>query len=124
VKRFLIYIILLIIGADAVSLDQLNKIPLFIQHYNKHKQINDHLSLYSFVSMHYLGHDLKDNDAEDDMKLPFKKIDNHHIHTLFLQNKAMVAAIDYNFIEHEITRYKNTYHPDPSISAPFRPPCA
>lgn len=37
----------------------------------------------AFLSMHYFGKDLQDNDQKEDMKLPFKKIGASSHHVLF-----------------------------------------
>ena len=37
--------------------------------------MNSDVGIVEFLSMHYWGTDLNDNDQDKDMKLPFKKVD-------------------------------------------------
>lgn len=50
-----------------------------MSHFIQHRELNEELSVWNFLEMHYFGHDINDNDQEEDMKLPFKKIDGHQM---------------------------------------------
>lgn len=52
------------------------KLPALIQHFSEHTAENPMLTFSSFLKQHYLNNNLKDDDYEKDMKLPFKVIDN------------------------------------------------
>lgn len=53
---------------------QLLKIPQLIVHFTEHNQQNPTLGFQKFLAEHYLGHE-PDNDYQEDMKLPFKKVE-------------------------------------------------
>lgn len=123
VKRLFIYFLFLLIGADALTLDQVDKLPQFLHHFKVHIQSNPNLSLSSFISMHYFGQDLNDDDTAEDMKLPFKQINSQTSHTLFCTVNAVEFAVSSKFIsaEHKVEGYKS--HPNPPLASTFRPPC-
>ena len=63
-------------------LGQICKLNLLIEHYQKHNKENKELSFIGFLKLHYFNGDPKDDDYEEDMKLPFKSIDfNNNIST-------------------------------------------
>lgn len=62
---------------------ELLKTPYIAIHFLEHRALNNKISFADFISMHYLGKDIRDNDADRDMKLPFKKIFQGHHQTLF-----------------------------------------
>lgn len=68
---------------------ELLKAPYVAIHFLEHRALNNRLNFADFISMHYLGKDIRDNDADRDIKLPFKKIFNGHHQTLF-QNTVKV----------------------------------
>ncbi|RYE18018.1 MAG: hypothetical protein EOP45_14770 [Sphingobacteriaceae bacterium] len=70
-KKALVYLFLPIVLLNG-SIYELLKTPVLISHYLTHRN-NDHVSIFQFISMHYLGHDLDDHDDDEDNKLPFKK---------------------------------------------------
>jgi hypothetical protein len=113
----------LLIGTDALTLDQLDKLPLFLQHFKVHRQADPDLGLATFFSMHYLGHDLNDNDSSEDMKLPFKQIEIQTSHVLFCNNSFIELSVNYNFTISVNTVYNNSLYPTPALAATFRPPC-
>jgi len=123
VKRFFIYILLFLIGTDALTLDQIDKLPLFLKHFKIHRQSDSGLTLFTFISMHYFGHDLNDNDSAEDMKLPFKKIDTQSFHVFLCCNSTieLTTVSNFNLSVHAI-RINNLYG-DPARSGTFRPPC-
>jgi len=58
-------------------MNELFKLPAFCAHYLEHRSLDSSIDLLEFLSMHYFGNDLNDNDHDRDMELPFKKIDGH-----------------------------------------------
>ena len=125
VKKACIYILFLLIVADNTALDQLLKLPVLFQHYVEHKQRDSKVSLIAFLSMHYWGDDLNDNDNDRDMQLPFKKFDAHPSHLLFFPIMRVVTCKPpFNPITTSAPRYQHNHHLNPALSALFRPPCA
>lgn len=93
---------------DTTSLYQVFKIPSLIRHFVEHKELNHDITFMDFMSMHYWGEDLDDNDDEKDMQLPFKKFEIHHTTFLFIP----VAT---GFV------FKNTFWPIKSDYGPDKP---
>ena len=54
------------------DLNQLLKLPLLFQHYQEHQQGNAAVSVKDFLMIHYLLEQVKDQDYDRDMQLPFK----------------------------------------------------
>ena len=101
------------------------KIPQLISHFDQHHALNPQISFIDFLEMHYYGEDLDDNDDEEDMKLPFKKIDGHHVLSIggptekFVQLK--VACL--NLLTKCNFSYQLAYS-NPTFGILFRPPIA
>lgn len=71
---------------DTTSFCQVYKIPLLLKHFAEHQSLNQEITFADFLSMHYLGHDLNDNDDDKDMQLPFKKVEAHTSNFIFVPN--------------------------------------
>ncbi|MDJ1485934.1 hypothetical protein QNI16_35970 [Cytophagaceae bacterium YF14B1] len=124
-KKICIYILILLMVPDGSLPDQLVKLPVFFLHYQEHKLRDASIDLIDFLSMHYWGEDLNDQDDDRDMQLPFKKIDSHSQQVLFVPSVRIAHQKDYVFVlPRNESVYKSQYYPDPSLPAPFRPPCA
>lgn len=85
-RRILQNIVLFIVILDTTSLCQVYKVPLLVRHFAEHKSLNESITFMDFLSMHYLGKDINDNDDDKDMQLPFKKIETHAFSFLFAPN--------------------------------------
>jgi hypothetical protein len=83
-KRLIPYIILTCLLFDTTPLYQLVKLPSLIQHFTEHKTLNQEISFLDFLSMHYWGDDMDDDDDEKDMQLPFKKFEIQHVSFIFI----------------------------------------
>ena len=91
----------------------------------EHRERDSSIEMLKFLSMHYWGQDIDDNDQDRDMQLPFKNVDQNAATQVVLlpQNAETI-------IRPIIT--KNTNQPifsdpdlsDPAFSALFRPPRA
>jgi len=55
---------------------ELFKLPVLIDHFYNHKEEDKSINLWTFLCMHYAHGDVNDSDRDEDMKLPFKSIDN------------------------------------------------
>lgn len=107
-KNFFLHIILTIVILDTSPLYQLLKVPSLIQHFTEHKALNESISFIDFLSMHYWGDDLDDNDDEKDMQLPFKKFEIQHVH--------YVPSFNTNLFS-----FKNTTWPIEHLYGPDQP---
>lgn len=66
------------------SLCQVYKVPLLLKHFAEHQSLNHSITFSDFLSMHYLGKDINDDDDEKDMQLPFKKVEAHTSNFVFV----------------------------------------
>jgi hypothetical protein len=112
-------------SVENTSLDQFLKLPVLFEHFEEHQERDPQVNLLAFLSMHYWGQDLDDNDNARDMQLPFKKV-NINIHqVLFVRFSPIPQVIAAEqLIPLTFTVYKDEYHPAPNLTSPFRPPCA
>jgi hypothetical protein len=70
---------------------QLLKAPKLIAHYLDHQQRDTAIGLFQFLSMHYWGEDINDNDDQQDRQLPFKSIDHSFTQSIFYPPTKVVA---------------------------------
>ncbi|MCF0069845.1 hypothetical protein LZD49_05135 [Dyadobacter sp. CY261] len=85
-RKLLRNIILFIVILDTTSLCQVYKAPLLLKHFAEHQSLNHEITFTDFLSMHYLGKDLNDDDDDKDMQLPFKKVEAHTSSFIFVPN--------------------------------------
>jgi hypothetical protein len=116
--------LLTIVILDTTSLYQVMKAPSLIKHFLEHKSLDQNVSFVDFLSMHYWGEDLNDNDDEKDMQLPFKKIEMHHASFFFVAHPER-----FTFVHHSQPISKADYGPDQpqvayntTLGSLFRPP--
>ncbi|WP_417941189.1 hypothetical protein [Flavobacterium sp. RS13.1] len=124
-RKTIVYIFILLIASNSSFIQQFYKLPVLIQHFEEHKQLMD-LSFMDFLSMHYWGEDLKDNDGDRDMQLPFKTISNSSFHFVFiLDDKDLLPApFNLELPQLKIPTYRSNLHSDPNLLSLFRPPVA
>jgi hypothetical protein len=122
VKKACIYLLLPFILFNG-SLVELCKLPAFFSHFLSHHQ-KQNVNLLEFISMHYLGNDINDNDDAEDMKLPFKKANNNAFvqFNIPLAKPINVGKQHYRSIETPKLIPYNYLITDPSLDALFRPP--
>lgn len=100
---------------------------MLVEHYVEHQQRNSNLTFSDFLAMHYLDNDINDNDEERDRQLPFKNIDHHVSHFVFIPNQNRNHTPNVNIVP-EDSRTKiisaNNLRHNPHLGALFRPPIA
>lgn len=74
-KRLLSICLLFCYLISITELSQLMKLPLLIEHFSEHKQKDEGMSLWKFLSLHYSQNTTHGTHNEMDMKLPFKSHD-------------------------------------------------
>ena len=121
----IIYIFIFLIASNSSFVQQFYKLPVLVQHFQEHKKLMD-LSFLDFLSMHYWGEDLKDNDADRDMQLPFKTISSHSFQMVFILNDKDQFTIQFNpdLPQSKNTVYRSNLLSDPNLLSLFRPPVA
>ncbi|THF53332.1 hypothetical protein E6C50_03780 [Flavobacterium supellecticarium] len=123
-KKLAVYILVFLISLNNCFFVQLFKLPVLFQHFEEHQNDNGNLGFVDFLAMHYWGDDINDSDDDRDMQLPFKKVDHHVPHLVFIPNRITYTTT-INRIP-DTSRLKITYnnhlHPNPHLGALFRPP--
>ncbi|RAV27614.1 hypothetical protein DN748_17660 [Sinomicrobium soli] len=99
------------------------KVPVLIQHYTEHQQ-KYQLDFVDFLTMHYWGHDLDDDDDDRDMQLPFKQVDYGAAHTIYIPVKSFSLNCFVPDIPGCKANGRNKLYPDPNPGELFRPPMA
>ena len=69
-KKWVFILLLSLYLLSTTELNQLLKLPVLIEHYVEHKNLNPEMTLLAFFKMHY-DHPVKDADYKTDRKLPF-----------------------------------------------------
>jgi hypothetical protein len=124
-KRIWIFTILLALLAQTTELHEFVKLPILFEHYAEHQQRKSDLKFMEFLSMHYWGDDMDDDDNSRDMELPFKKLEASHVPVHFLPPRTGIKLKSAVFqIRLDHPEYLPLYIPNPALSALFRPPCA
>jgi hypothetical protein len=77
VRKWCLYIVFAVFFLSTTSLSQLFKLPVLVAHYMEHQQLDRSISILDFLSMHYWGQDINDNDQDRDLQLPFKTSDQN-----------------------------------------------
>lgn len=124
-KRVWIFTILLALLAQTTELHEFVKLPILFEHYAEHQQRNSKLKFMEFLSMHYWGDDMDDDDNSRDMELPFKKLEVNHVPVHFLPPRIGIKLKSAVFlIRLDHPEYLPRYMTNPALSALFRPPRA
>ena len=63
------------------ELHQFLKIPVLFQHFNEHKQADEHITMFVFIQEHYLEVIEMDDDYQQDQQLPFRDACNLVVNT-------------------------------------------
>lgn len=71
-KKLAVILVLFIYLFSSTEAYQLLKLPLLIEHYQKHKHEDAKISFIKFLHIHYLQGVKFDDDYAQDMQLPFK----------------------------------------------------
>ena len=51
------------------------KIPILIEHFKEHRQLDAGISFWSFIKLHYVDPPIVDDDYQRDQQLPFRDTD-------------------------------------------------
>lgn len=103
---------------------QLVKLPVLVQHFQEHRQRDQSVSLLDFLSMHYWGRDLNDNDQERDNQLPFKAFHKECLEHFSTPVKTFAFKSVIYFYKSDFPLPSEAYLPDTKLAALFRPPRA
>lgn len=76
VKKWIALILFAIYAISSTELREIAKLPVLIQHYNEHRQLNHSITFSQYLVDHYNNLPHTDNDQERDNQLPFKQVDS------------------------------------------------
>ncbi len=108
---------------SVTPLIELVKLPVMIEHYMEHKELNPNLSVFQFLCIHYQGEDIFDADYDKDMKLPFKSytsINSFVFYPLTQEYKA-IQKVNFKYKKENLYTYSFSYS-SLSISSIWQPP--
>jgi len=77
-RKAIAILILSLFLTSTTDLYQLLKLPLLVDHYIQHKSLDENITVWQFLCIHYAHGDVKDADYAQDMKLPFKTSDKYN----------------------------------------------
>ncbi len=125
-RKRLAQILIFFAALHCLNLDQLLKLPVLVAHFLEHKDRDNSIRVMDFLSMHYWGHDINDDDDERDRQLPFKAPHPHSFQHICL---PALKAIDLQQGEPPLVSYdypleKDSHLPNPAVGSLFRPPRA
>jgi hypothetical protein len=81
---------LFVFSASFTEAGQFIKLPLLLEHYVKHRGLDNTLSFASFINQHYLKEHRSDGDEKQDNQLPFKNDTVNTTSAVFLPAIATV----------------------------------
>ena len=108
---------------DGSIMSQLVKLPKLYDHFVEHKSLDKNVSVIAFITMHYMGKDIQDNDHEKDMSLPFKTSNYQPIFQLAIESQ-IITTEKFKFFSIQ-SHWPDTTHyslMQSSLSSLFRPP--
>ena len=120
------HILFLVAVLYQTSFSQLLRVPMLVVHYIEHRDLNNTITFIDFLSMHYGGEDMNDDDDDRDKQLPFKSIDPVSVQLVAAPvTKTVVNENTFCFISSKkLFCFKNDHLPQPTVGVLFRPPKA
>lgn len=105
------------------EMDQVLRLPLLVKHYLQHKAESPGITMYAFFKMHYIDPQPFDDDYQQDMQLPFKRIDVRCIPQPSILPEIVASVIPRTvfYVPHYIL-YNEQHMPDWQLNGIFRPP--
>ncbi len=98
--------------------------PVLFSHFLEHHHLNSHIGFLDFLSMHYWGEDISDNDQDRDMQLPFKS-SSQHCCPQITSVSVTVVSIEYqhfNLSKPLQPVLEESFYINTAASSLFRPP--
>lgn len=126
VKRIFVFLLIPFFLLNG-SLKELFKLPVVFTHFAEHQKMDQDLRLIDFISMHYWGDDMNENDEDRDMQLPFKKVDAPSSFQIVSFEEAMPICEKASVLHIPKTilpGFKEFTILNPSLDCLFRPPIA
>jgi len=115
VRKVTAILFLFVVMLSMMHIAEFFKINNFIKHYTEHKLTEQQMTLWEFITLHYMNGDVEDADYKQDMQLPFKELANHGNINITLDQPRQAINIKPNI---EIT-FRKFLHRNLSIPANF-----
>jgi hypothetical protein len=124
-KRAIAAIFLSIYMLSFSELPQLLKIPVFIAHFQEHKQIDQQTTVWGFIKEHYQGKFVLDEDYKRDNQLPFRTA-NFVLNTtvIFAPPVGIELPETVGIYKKEFKLFDDSNNPISSLHDIFQPPRA
>lgn len=90
---------------SATNLLELLKINVVVQHFRETKQLDNSVSLFQFLVMHYVTDDHNDKDNERDKHLPFKSPDICISNVCFVSIACQFSSLNFQFFGVEVNDF-------------------
>ena len=99
------------------------RLPALVSHYLEHRGLNGQIGFLDFLSMHYWGKDVNDQDQDKDNQLPFKSVDYPigFVLALPVSKTIFPGTQAYNLVVHQPV-YQEPNCSNPALASLFRPP--
>lgn len=124
-RKLFSYIIITIFFFGTTGLSQLFKLPVLIAHFMEHRERDNGIDMLDFLSMHYWGQDLNDNDEDRDMQLPFKNVEQNLIAQVIISPVQQISIAKPELPVRSVQPVNSDeHHIDPALNSLFRPPRA
>ena len=122
-KRAIAAIFLSIYMLSFSELPQLLKIPVFIAHFQEHKQIDQQTTVWGFIKEHYQGKFVLDEDYKRDNQLPFRTA-NFVLNTtvIFAPPVGIELPETVGIYKKEFKLFDDSNNPISSLHDIFQPP--
>lgn len=122
VNKLFLYLLVFTMLCENNILTEMLKAPFLVAHFMEHHHQNASIGIGRFLSMHYLGQDIGDNDTNKDMKLPFKKMNIHSHLVLFQMAVKAYALFKESYTNRSALSYLYRRIKDPLPQEFYKPP--
>ncbi len=73
----------------SAQFSELFKLPIVAEHFDEHQTEDANLTIWEFISIHYMHGEVDDDDFDKDMKLPFKSLTFSNTYTITFCNPLL-----------------------------------
>lgn len=124
-RKILLHTLVVFTMLNIVSFNQFSHFPVILVHYAQHIDKDSDLSLVDFLSMHYWGNDLNDNDEQQDKQLPFKSLSANAM-LVFTQPSNVTISLTNKEkkVADLIFQFRDEFFSHNALSSLLRPPIA
>jgi hypothetical protein len=113
VKKYVSILFLSVYLLSITQLGELLKLPVMVEHYMEHKELDTTITVWEFLCIHYQDHDVFDADYEKDMKLPFKSHTSSYCSSVvffpLVPEFKFLPAVIYSYKKQNLFSYSFSY---------------